>query len=134
MQGYCRVDFSLWKQLRFPFSKIFFPYLSDPLGQINLSALTKASSVPGPERSLTLSHAQDVHTCTLPGSSSKASLPPVPLRANCIKQRRAVGPFKPPRRNHCHNGLQINKQPVVGPFHAFLGFLRTAILILKRHQ
>lgn len=34
----------LWKQLRFPFSKIFFPYLSDPSGEIHLLALTLASS------------------------------------------------------------------------------------------
>lgn len=55
-----------WKQLRFPFSKIFFPYLSDPSGGIHLSALTLASSSksktrPAPlRRTLRLTH---MHTC-----------------------------------------------------------------------
>lgn len=57
---------SLWKQLRFPFSKIFFPYLSDPTGGIHLSALTLASSSKSKTRPASLRHTHRLthtHTC-----------------------------------------------------------------------
>jgi len=43
----------------FPFSKIFFPYLSDPLGEIHLYCLTQTSS----SKSVSLASPQFTHTC-----------------------------------------------------------------------
>ena len=57
----------LWKQLRFPFSKIFFPYLSDPSGEIHLLAMTPASSSKSGTRPAELRHTHihtHAHTCT----------------------------------------------------------------------
>lgn len=43
----------------FPFSKIFFPYLSDPLGEIHLCCLTQTSS----SKSVSLASSELTHTC-----------------------------------------------------------------------
>lgn len=63
IQSHKYVWLLFWKQLRFPFSKIFFPYLSDPSGEIHLLALTPASSSKSGTRlaQLTRTHA---HTHT----------------------------------------------------------------------
>lgn len=57
----------LWKQLCFPFSKIFFPYLSDPSGEIHLLDLTPASFSTSGTRAARLRHTDihtQSHTCT----------------------------------------------------------------------
>lgn len=46
----------LWKQLHFIFSKIFFPYLSDPLREIHLRAMTLASFTNSDTRLVELTH------------------------------------------------------------------------------
>lgn len=90
-------------------------------------------------RSVTCSRCARVHSrCPVADATHRRSLqqglPACPCVSAVKSKDCAVGRLKPPRQNICRNVLQINKQPVMGPFHAFLGFLRTAILILKRHQ
>lgn len=106
-----------------PFSKIFFPYLSDPSGEINLSALTPASSKSGAKaaalrhtlNACTLAH---VHGCC-PGadvrrrSLKQASSPPVLQRVDGTSQRCAVRQFKATSASICAHKAKINKQPIV---------------------
>ena len=63
----------LWQQLRFPFSKIFFPYLSDPSGEIHLLALTPASSSKSGTRPAE-SRLTRIHTLTCTPAARKQTL------------------------------------------------------------